>query len=127
MTAAPLAFERPGAAPIGPAAGLELANGGRRCPPAAPRGRTWRPLRGPPLEGVRQPHTVPAHPAAAAPCGRGRTAMDRFSWTTGLLELGETLVVQQRGVRLSDGEEKVTGAGAAPRGAWRRGRGRGGG
>uniref|UniRef100_A0A674GA60 Vacuolar protein-sorting-associated protein 36 n=1 Tax=Taeniopygia guttata TaxID=59729 RepID=A0A674GA60_TAEGU len=33
--------------------------------------------------------------------------MDRFSWTTGLLELGETLVVQQRGVRLSDGEEKV--------------------
>ncbi|NXM34008.1 VPS36 protein, partial [Oxyruncus cristatus] len=33
--------------------------------------------------------------------------MDRFSWTTGLLELGETPVVQQRGVRLSDGEEKV--------------------
>ncbi|XP_063005313.1 vacuolar protein-sorting-associated protein 36 isoform X2 [Melospiza melodia melodia] len=33
--------------------------------------------------------------------------MDRFSWTTGLLELGETLVIQQRGVRLSDGEEKV--------------------
>ncbi|XP_032535568.1 vacuolar protein-sorting-associated protein 36 isoform X2 [Chiroxiphia lanceolata] len=33
--------------------------------------------------------------------------MDRFSWATGLLELGETLVVQQRGVRLSDGEEKV--------------------
>lgn len=53
--------------------------------------------------------------------------MDRFSWTTGLLELGETLVVQQRGVRLSDGEEKVTGAGAARRGAWRRGRGGGGG
>lgn len=53
--------------------------------------------------------------------------MDRFSWTTGLLELGETLVVQQRGVRLSDGEEKVKGAGAARRGAWRRGRGGGGG
>ncbi|NXJ97550.1 VPS36 protein, partial [Corythaixoides concolor] len=33
--------------------------------------------------------------------------MDRFSWTSGLLELGETLVVQQRGVRLCDGEEKV--------------------
>ncbi|KAM4684318.1 vacuolar protein-sorting-associated protein 36 isoform 2-T2 [Amazona ochrocephala] len=33
--------------------------------------------------------------------------MDRFSWTSGLLELGETLVVQQRGVRLYDGEEKV--------------------
>lgn len=39
-----------------------------------------------------------------------RTAMDRFSWTSGLLELGETLVLQQRGVRLYDGEEKVTGA-----------------
>lgn len=36
--------------------------------------------------------------------------MDRFSWTSGLLELGETLVLQQRGVRLYDGEEKVTGA-----------------
>lgn len=45
--------------------------------------------------------------------------MDRFAWTSGLLELGETLVVQQRGVRLCDGEEKVTGA--ALRGAWRRG------
>uniref|UniRef100_A0A8C9EW54 Vacuolar protein-sorting-associated protein 36 n=1 Tax=Pavo cristatus TaxID=9049 RepID=A0A8C9EW54_PAVCR len=33
--------------------------------------------------------------------------MDRFSWTSGLLELGETLVLQQRGVRLYDGEEKV--------------------
>lgn len=33
--------------------------------------------------------------------------MDRFAWTSGLLELGETLVVQQRGVRLYDGEEKV--------------------
>ncbi|NWT46477.1 VPS36 protein, partial [Chroicocephalus maculipennis] len=33
--------------------------------------------------------------------------MDRFAWTSGLLELGETLVVQQRGVRLCDGEEKV--------------------
>ncbi|XP_053790476.1 vacuolar protein-sorting-associated protein 36 isoform X1 [Vidua chalybeata] len=107
MAAAQRAFESPGAAPIGPAAGLELANGGRRCPPAAPQGRTWRPLPGPPLEGAGQPHTVPARPAVAARCGRGRAAMDRFSWTTGLLELGETLVVQQRGVRLSDGEEKV--------------------
>ncbi|XP_054239356.1 vacuolar protein-sorting-associated protein 36 isoform X1 [Indicator indicator] len=33
--------------------------------------------------------------------------MDRFAWTSGLLELGETLVIQQRGVRLYDGEEKV--------------------
>lgn len=49
--------------------------------------------------------------------------MDRFAWTSGLLELGETLVVQQRGVRLCDGEEKVTGE--ALRGAWRRGGGRG--
>ena len=45
--------------------------------------------------------------------------MDRFAWTSGLLELGETLVVQQRGVRLYDGEEKVTGAALC--GAWRRG------
>ncbi|NXL71001.1 VPS36 protein, partial [Leptocoma aspasia] len=29
--------------------------------------------------------------------------MDRFSWTTGLLELGETLVVQQRGVKFDSG------------------------
>ncbi|KAM4797198.1 vacuolar protein-sorting-associated protein 36 [Rhinophrynus dorsalis] len=33
--------------------------------------------------------------------------MDRFSWCTGLLDIDETLVVQQRGVRLSDGEDKT--------------------
>ncbi|OCT95983.1 hypothetical protein XELAEV_18013675mg [Xenopus laevis] len=33
--------------------------------------------------------------------------MDRFSWCTGLLDIDETLVIQQRGVRLSDGEEKT--------------------
>ncbi|XP_053236521.1 vacuolar protein-sorting-associated protein 36 isoform X2 [Podarcis raffonei] len=33
--------------------------------------------------------------------------MDRFGWTTGLLEIHENLVTQQRGVRLYDGEEKV--------------------
>ncbi|KAG8585047.1 hypothetical protein GDO81_004874 [Engystomops pustulosus] len=32
--------------------------------------------------------------------------MDRFSWCSGLLEIDETLVIQQRGVRLSDGEDK---------------------
>ncbi|XP_064413849.1 vacuolar protein-sorting-associated protein 36 isoform X2 [Latimeria chalumnae] len=32
--------------------------------------------------------------------------MDRFAWTRGLLEINETLVIQQRGVRLYDGEEK---------------------
>lgn len=35
------------------------------------------------------------------------SAMDRFVWTSGLLELNETLVIQQRGVRIYDGEEKV--------------------
>ncbi|KAM4699787.1 vacuolar protein-sorting-associated protein 36 [Discoglossus pictus] len=34
--------------------------------------------------------------------------MDRFSWCTGLLDIDETLVIQQRGVRLSDGEDKTT-------------------
>lgn len=34
--------------------------------------------------------------------------MDRFSWCAGLLEIEETLVIQQRGVRLSDGEDKVS-------------------
>lgn len=34
-------------------------------------------------------------------------AMDRFVWTSGLLEINETLVIQQRGVRVYDGEEKV--------------------
>ncbi|XP_075448130.1 vacuolar protein-sorting-associated protein 36 [Ascaphus truei] len=33
--------------------------------------------------------------------------MDRCSWCTGLLDIDETLVIQQRGVRLSDGEEKT--------------------
>lgn len=33
--------------------------------------------------------------------------MDRFVWTSGLLEINETLVIQQRGVRIYDGEEKV--------------------
>lgn len=33
--------------------------------------------------------------------------MDRFVWTSGLLEIHEALVIQQRGVRIYDGEEKV--------------------
>ncbi|XP_063050390.1 vacuolar protein-sorting-associated protein 36 [Engraulis encrasicolus] len=33
--------------------------------------------------------------------------MDRFSWTNGLLEINETLVIQQRGVRLYDGDDKA--------------------
>ncbi|XP_043927599.1 vacuolar protein-sorting-associated protein 36 isoform X1 [Protopterus annectens] len=33
--------------------------------------------------------------------------MDRFVWTNGLLEIGETLVIQQRGVRLYDGDDKT--------------------
>ncbi|ETE70809.1 Vacuolar protein-sorting-associated protein 36, partial [Ophiophagus hannah] len=38
---------------------------------------------------------------------RGGGSMDRFAWATGLLEIHENLVTQQRGVRLYDGEEKV--------------------
>ncbi|KAJ0004542.1 hypothetical protein NQD34_010756 [Periophthalmus magnuspinnatus] len=33
--------------------------------------------------------------------------MDRFSWANGLLEINETLVIQQRGVRLYDGDDKA--------------------
>lgn len=33
--------------------------------------------------------------------------MDRFTWTNGLLEMNETLVVQQRGVTLYDGDDKA--------------------
>uniref|UniRef100_A0A671LYS2 Vacuolar protein-sorting-associated protein 36 n=1 Tax=Sinocyclocheilus anshuiensis TaxID=1608454 RepID=A0A671LYS2_9TELE len=33
--------------------------------------------------------------------------MDRFVWANGLLEMNETLVIQQRGVRLYDGEDKA--------------------
>uniref|UniRef100_A0A3B3CAE6 Vacuolar protein-sorting-associated protein 36 n=1 Tax=Oryzias melastigma TaxID=30732 RepID=A0A3B3CAE6_ORYME len=33
--------------------------------------------------------------------------MDRFSWTNGLLEIDETLVITQRGVRLYDGDDKA--------------------
>lgn len=43
----------------------------------------------------------------AAEAGRAAAAMDRFVWTSGLLEINETLVIQQRGVRVYDGEEKV--------------------
>uniref|UniRef100_A0AAQ4NZM5 Vacuolar protein-sorting-associated protein 36 n=1 Tax=Gasterosteus aculeatus aculeatus TaxID=481459 RepID=A0AAQ4NZM5_GASAC len=32
--------------------------------------------------------------------------MDRFSWSNGLLEINETLVIQQRGIRLYDGDDK---------------------
>uniref|UniRef100_A0A7N4V0F7 Vacuolar protein-sorting-associated protein 36 n=1 Tax=Sarcophilus harrisii TaxID=9305 RepID=A0A7N4V0F7_SARHA len=38
---------------------------------------------------------------------RRRRVMDRFVWTNGLLEINETLVIQQRGVRIYDGEEKI--------------------
>lgn len=34
--------------------------------------------------------------------------MDRFSWSNGLLEIDETLVIQQRGVKLYDGDDKVS-------------------
>ncbi|CAL8267988.1 unnamed protein product [Merluccius merluccius] len=33
--------------------------------------------------------------------------MDRFAWTNGLLEMNETLVIQQRGVKLYDGDDKA--------------------
>lgn len=44
---------------------------------------------------------------------RGGGSMDRFAWATGLLEIHENLVTQQRGVRLYDGEEKVRAAGGS--------------
>lgn len=34
--------------------------------------------------------------------------MDRFTWSNGLLEINETLVIQQRGVKLYDGDDKVS-------------------
>ncbi|XP_069495384.1 vacuolar protein-sorting-associated protein 36 [Ambystoma mexicanum] len=36
-----------------------------------------------------------------------KAGMDRFVWTSGLLEMNETLVIQQRGVVVSDGDEKA--------------------
>uniref|UniRef100_A0A4W5RDX1 Vacuolar protein-sorting-associated protein 36 n=1 Tax=Hucho hucho TaxID=62062 RepID=A0A4W5RDX1_9TELE len=33
--------------------------------------------------------------------------MDRFTWSNGLLEMNETLVIQQRGVKLYDGEDQA--------------------
>uniref|UniRef100_A0A6Q2YUB9 Vacuolar protein-sorting-associated protein 36 n=1 Tax=Esox lucius TaxID=8010 RepID=A0A6Q2YUB9_ESOLU len=33
--------------------------------------------------------------------------MDRFTWSNGLLEMNETLVIQQRGVKLYDGDDKA--------------------
>lgn len=89
----------------------------------------------PPPGGARSPGrpgwTSPSLPASSPPAARGRrrlpgarlaaperqrgseagagqaAAMDRFVWTSGLLEINETLVIQQRGVRIYDGEEKV--------------------
>lgn len=82
----------------------------------------------------------PPRPASAPPAARGRrrlsstrlvaperrrgraaeagllAAMDRFVWTSGLLEINETLVIQQRGVRIYDGEEKVGAASGTARG-----------
>lgn len=69
----------------------------------------------------REDRSLPAAPPPPATRGRrsqaGSTgerrrlaraaAMDRFVWTSGLLEINETLVIQQRGVRVYDGEEKV--------------------
>uniref|UniRef100_A0A9L0JIQ5 Vacuolar protein-sorting-associated protein 36 n=2 Tax=Equus TaxID=9789 RepID=A0A9L0JIQ5_EQUAS len=50
----------------------------------------------------------PGAPARASGGGAGlAAAMDRFVWTSGLLEINETLVIQQRGVRIYDGEEKI--------------------
>ena len=33
--------------------------------------------------------------------------MDRFAWTNRLLEINETLVIQQRGVQLYDGDNEA--------------------
>lgn len=56
--------------------------------------------------GRGEPSLLPGREAFV----RGGGSMDRFAWATGLLEIHENLVTQQRGVRLYDGEEKVRAA-----------------
>lgn len=84
----------------------------------AARGRSLTPPVGGRIRGERLPpgRSTPAGhqgaPLAAQELGRAAeagpaAAMDRFVWTSGLLEINETLVIQQRGVRVYDGEEKV--------------------
>lgn len=100
-----------------------------------PRRATGRlTARGRSTHDPRFPGHPPSLPASAPPAARGRrrlfsagfasperrrgraaeaglpAAMDRFVWTSGLLEINETLVIQQRGVRIYDGEEKVEAA-----------------
>lgn len=102
LAAAPLPRARGRAVPRSfsfslPTSAPPAARGRRRLPGArltAPERRRWR----------------------AAEAGL-TAAMDRFVWTSGLLEINETLVIQQRGVRIYDGEEKVGRRSALPVGA----------
>ncbi|XP_004619602.2 vacuolar protein-sorting-associated protein 36 [Sorex araneus] len=99
----------------GPAAGWEGASGPRRT-----GHQETLQVR---LHVPGRPRVVPARARCVPPAARGRrrqvrgsalaararaeAAMDRFVWTSGLLEIHETLVLQQRGVRIYDGEEKI--------------------
>lgn len=80
-----------------------------------------RPVSAPPAARGRR--RLPSARLAAPERRRGQAAeaglsaaMDRFLWTSGLLEINETLVIQQRGVRIYDGEEKVRAASGTVRG-----------
>lgn len=77
---------------------------------AAARGRSLTPPvpvgAPPPPPATRGRRSAAWEHRRAAEAGRV-AAMDRFVWTSGLLEINETLVIQQRGVRIYDGEEKV--------------------
>lgn len=92
------------------------------APHARPQGpgRPPRPASAPPAARGRR--RLPSARLAAPERRRGRAAeaglaaaMDRFLWTSGLLEINETLVIQQRGVRIYDGEEKVGAASGTAR------------
>lgn len=95
-----------------------------RARSAGLRGQTAASRRPPPRPPPGGAAGCPAAPLAVPERQRGRAAeagqaaaMDRFVWTSGLLEINETLVIQQRGVRIYDGEEKVGRLPAGPRSA----------
>lgn len=96
------------------AARAPQGSGARQLPPCRP------PPRPPPGGAAGCPAARLAVPerqrGRAAEAGQA-AAMDRFVWTSGLLEINETLVIQQRGVRIYDGEEKVGRRPAGPRSA----------
>lgn len=78
-----------------------------RALPRAPAGRSLPARRQGAVQATRRSQAVRERRRGRAGGAGQAEGMDRFVWTSGLLEIHEALVIQQRGVRIYDGEEKV--------------------